>query len=56
LTQLAAGCGVGLLAAVLWLFVPPDEPAPDVRDLVVAPLQLPDDQNACASSCRRRCW
>ena len=32
----------------LWLFVALDEPPADVRDLVVAPLKLRDDQNACA--------
>jgi hypothetical protein len=43
-----AGGTTVLLAVSLWLFLPPDEPPPDLGDLVVTRLNLPDDQNACA--------
>ena len=46
LRKLTVAFGLLLLAGVFWLFVCPDEPPPDVRDIVIAPLTLPDDQNA----------
>lgn len=41
-----AAFGIVLLLGGLWLFLSPDEPPPDVSDLTVKPLNLPDDQNA----------
>ncbi len=46
--KISATLGLGLLAGVLWLFLSPDEPPPDVRDLLVERLKLPVDQNAYA--------
>ena len=48
LTEILAVFSLVLLATGLWLFVSPDEPPPDVSDLAAKPLQLTNDQNACA--------
>ncbi len=37
-----------LLPVVLWLYISPDEPPPDVSDFTAKPRQLPNDQNAYA--------
>jgi hypothetical protein len=37
-----------LLAGLLWLFLSPDEPPPDLSDFAYEPLMLSDDQNAYA--------
>ena len=46
LRKIFAALGLLLLAGVLWLFISPDEPPPDVSDIAFEPLKLADDKNS----------